>query len=450
MKIVHLLGWYFPDSVGGTEIYVEGLCRRLRAAGQHVLVAAPDARRVAPERYDHDGVSVFRYAIASTPTRDEAMHRAPVRGAERLHQFLADEKPDILHLHSFTTGAGLAEIRAASRLGIRIIVTCHLPGFGYMCRSGELMQWGSEPCDGYVTPGKCASCNLARLGMSRGAARVLGALPVPVSRAVGNLPGRTGTALGMAASVDEYQTMQREMFALVEAFVVLNETGKRMLLSNGAPEGKLRLNRLGVSSTSVARKPSPQLKPTSPPVAFGYLGRLHRTKGLVELMRAVRAMPPSVPFTLDVSGPADRDEGARFVEELRAIAGDDPRVTIGPAVASADVPARLAAIDALLCPSIWFENGPTVALEAMAVGTPVMGSRVGNLAEAIVDGVNGCLVPPGDVDAWANALTAAAASPAHTIDRWRAALRPPRTMDEIATDYLAMYAGGQSRGLSPA
>src|SRR2546430_10920685 len=84
MKIVHLLGWYFPDSVGGTEVYVEGLCRRLRASGHDVLVAAPDTRRRAPDRYDHDGVAVFRYPIAPAPTRDEAMHRAPVRGAEQL------------------------------------------------------------------------------------------------------------------------------------------------------------------------------------------------------------------------------------------------------------------------------------------------------------------------------------------------------------------------------
>ena len=42
MKIVHLLGWYFPDSVGGTEVYVEGLCKRLQDAGHEVLIAAPE------------------------------------------------------------------------------------------------------------------------------------------------------------------------------------------------------------------------------------------------------------------------------------------------------------------------------------------------------------------------------------------------------------------------
>jgi glycosyltransferase involved in cell wall biosynthesis len=440
MKIVHLLGWYFPDSVGGTEVYVEALCRRLRRAGHDVLIAAPDVHRSRPERYEHDGVAVFRYPIPSAPTRDEALHRTAVRGAERLHRFLADERPDVLHLHSVTTGAGLPEIREAARLGIRVVVTGHLPGLGYMCRSGELMQWGRQPCDGYVTPAKCASCNLARLGMPRAAAGAVGAMPVAISRALQDLPGRLGTTLGMAASVDDYQAMQREMFELVDAFVVLNETARRMLLSNGAPPAKLLLNRLGIGCATMARKAPPAARPTSMPVAFGYLGRLHPTKGLVELMRAVRAVPADVRFTVDVRGPIVDEGSRRFAEELRAMAAGDPRVTIGPGVPYADVPARLAAIDALLCPSIWFENGPTVALEAMAVGTPVIGSRVGNLAEAIEDGVTGRLVTPGDVDAWTSALAAAAASPAHTIDRWRAALPSPRTMDEIATDYLALYA----------
>ena len=49
---------------------------------------------------------------------------------------------------------------------------------------------------------------------------------------------------------------------------------------------------------------------------------------------------------------------------------------------------------------MWFENGPTIALEGIAVGTPIIASRVGNLAEIIDDGVTGELVAPGDIDAW--------------------------------------------------
>ena len=177
MKIVHLLGWYFPDSVGGTEVYVEGLCRRLRAAGHEVLIAAPDSRHAARAHYRHDHVPVFRYAIPELPNRDETNHRLPVRGADRFYQWLASERPDIVHVHSFTTGVGLPEIREAHRLGIRVIVTCHLPGLGYMCRTGELMQWGRSPCDGIAIPDKCASCFLTRLGMPQFAARMAGAIP---------------------------------------------------------------------------------------------------------------------------------------------------------------------------------------------------------------------------------------------------------------------------------
>src|SRR5262245_17836251 len=320
VKIAHLVGWYFPDSVGGTEVYVEGLCRRLRDAGHEVLVAAPDAHHAAPESYEHDGVRVFRYSIPAEPMRDEACHGATVRGTERLHRFLAAERPDILHLHSITTGCGLPEIREVVRLGIRVIVTCHLPSFGFMCRNGTLMQWGREPCDGLVEPGKCAACNLTRLGMPRSAARVVGALPIGVSRALEDLPGRVGTALGMAASIDENQAMQREMFALAERIVVLNDTGRRMLVANGSPEGKLVLNRLGVSYSNLAPKAPAASQPTVAPVRVGYLGRLHPTKGLVELMRAVRSVPADVRFTLDVRGPMLDDADRRFVAELTTIA----------------------------------------------------------------------------------------------------------------------------------
>lgn len=440
MKIVHLLGWYFPDSVGGTEVYVEGLCRRLQAAGHEVLVAAPDSRGVAAQHYEHEGVPVFRYAIAAKPTRDAAYHRAPAQGAEALHAWLAAERPDVLHIHSMTTGVGLPEFRAAERLKIRVIATCHLPGLGFMCRTGELMQWGRFPCDGIVIPDKCAACSLTRFGMPEMAARVLGAVPVPLSALLRVIPGRVGTAVGMSASVAEYQKMQRELFGLLDTFVVLNDTARRMLVADGATAEKVVVNRLGVSQTGIVRKPDPDRAPTASPVRFGYLGRLDSSKGLLVLARAVRAIPPGVPFELQIRGPLLDDATRRFVDELKTAVGDDPRVQFEPAVPARDVPRVLADLDVLLCPSMTFENGPTVALEAMAVGTPVVASRVGNLGEIINDGVNGRLVPAGDVRALAAALTDAATRPSATIDIWRRALPNPRTMDDIARDYLALYA----------
>jgi glycosyltransferase involved in cell wall biosynthesis len=440
MKIAHVLGWYFPDSVGGTEVYVDGLCQRLIAAGLDVRIAAPDPHRTAPDEYEYHGVRVFRYPITSTPTRDESYHRVAMRGSEHLTRWLEVERPDILHVHSVKTGVGLPELREARRLGIRIIVTCHLPSLGYLCRTGELMEGGKRPCDGVVDPSRCAACSLTHVGLPPLASRVAGAIPPWLGNHLRVIPGKVGTVLGMSALVVDYQRMQRELFAMLERCVVLNETAYRMLLADGSPASKLAVNRLGLSQQHVRRKPGPDLQPTRRPVRFGFAGRLHPAKGLSQTVRAVRAIPRDVEFRLDIRAPMT-DEGARaLAEDLRRLAGDDPRIHFEPAVGSDEIPAVLAELDALLSPSLWFENGPTIALEAMAVGTPIIGSRVGNLAELIVDGVNGRLVEAGDVASLSSALREAATSPSTTIDVWRRALGPVRTMDDIARDYLVMYA----------
>jgi glycosyltransferase involved in cell wall biosynthesis len=440
MKIAHLLGWYFPDSVGGTEVYVEGLCRRLRTEGHDCVIAAPDASGAESALYEHDGIRVMRYAIPSVPTRDEATHRTAVRGTDRVRRWLADERPDILHVHSLTTGISIHELREARRLGIRVIVTCHLPGLGYLCRAGELMRWGRFPCDGVVESTKCAACNLVRAGLMDPIASAVAAIPPAAGRWLEWIPGSVGTALGMSASVDAYAELQRELFDLVDRFVVLNETARQILLTNGSPANKLTLNRLGVSQHLIRVKDAPDRRPTRRPVRFGYVGRIHPTKGLLELARAMAGIPRTINFRLDIRGPRSDAASRTFGDVIRAELACDPRVAFVPAVPPEDVLQVLAGLDVLVVPSLWFENGPTIALEAMAVGTPIVASRVGNLAEIVEDGVNGRLVDAGNVGALRDALIAIAECPETTIDAWRRGLTPPRTMDDIARDYLQVYA----------
>jgi len=440
MKIVHLLGWYFPDSVGGTEVYVEGLCRRLQAAGHDVSIAAPDPSLRGPAQYKHEGVPVFRYPITGNPTRDEAYHRVAMAGTAHLFRWLADERPEIVHAHSIKTGVGLPEFREVRRLGIRLIATCHLPSLGYLCRAGELMEGGTHACDGVVSPARCAACSLTHVGLPDLASRLVGAIPPSIGATLRTVPGKIGTVLGMSALVVEHRKMQRELFDLVERFIVLNEAAYRMLAADGSPADKLSINRLGVSQSDIVRKPGPDVRPTNGSVHFGYAGRLHPSKGLAELIHASLKVPRDVDFRLDIRAPTLDAEARAFRDELGRIAADDQRIRFEPAVPASDIPAVLTDLDLLLSPSLGFENGPTIALEAMAVGTPVIGSRVGNLAELIDDGVNGRLVETGDVEALSSALFEAATNPAATIDAWRRALSPVRTMDEIARDYLAVYA----------
>jgi glycosyltransferase involved in cell wall biosynthesis len=109
-------------------------------------------------------------------------------------------------------------------------------------------------------------------------------------------------------------------------------------------------------------------------------------------------------------------------------------------VPHAQVPRALAALDVLVCPSLVAEGGPTVAIEAHAVGTPVIGTRIGGLAEMVADGMNGRLVAPGDWRALARVIQTIVEDPAGTVDQWRRLLPPPRTFDDVTRDYLSLYA----------
>ncbi|MDE3156916.1 MAG: glycosyltransferase [Acidobacteriota bacterium] len=438
MTIVHALGWYFPDSLGGTEIYVEGLCRWLQRAGYDVLVAAPDARASVERTYTHNGVQVYRYPIPATLTREEAQGLVPVRGAERFHAWLQGTQADILHVHGLVSGLGLDELRAAGEAGMRLVLTNHLPSLGFICRRGTLLRWGRRPCDGVTRPRTCAACMLQSRGLRRPLADVVAALPAGLGRAMGTLPGRVGTGLGLRASIARDRERQRELIELVDAFVVLNDEAARIVRRNDLPAGRLVVNRLGVSLPGLLRKAGPSEQPTRTPIEIGFVGRFHAVKGADVLVRAVRRLPPEVPLHVELRGPVSGPDDERCLQQLKALAGPEHRLTFGPALAPAEIGAALGRYDVLCCPSVWFENGPTIALEAQAVGTPVIGSRLGALPEIIADGENGRLFEPGDVGGLARILNELAREPA-MVDRWRTALPPPRTMDAIAADYVRLY-----------
>ena len=68
-----------------------------------------------------------------------------------------------------------------------------------------------------------------------------------------------------------------------------------------------------------------------------------------------------------------------------------------------DLPEIYRALDLFVQPSLW-EGLPLALLKAMGAGLPVVATRVSGSREAIVDGVNGCLVAPGDPEALARAI----------------------------------------------
>lgn len=131
------------------------------------------------------------------------------------------------------------------------------------------------------------------------------------------------------------------------------------------------------------------------------VGRLHEGKGHDVLIRAfARVVQEGVEGTLEVigEGPA-RESLERLVDEL----GMSGKVTLPGSMAETQVRERLLASDVFALAS-HSEGLGVVYMEAMATGMAAVGTAVGGTLEIITDGVDGLLVPPGDVEAMADAL----------------------------------------------
>lgn len=438
MKIVQAVGWYYPDSVGGTEVYVSALSRALRAAGHEVLVAAPEPGLSSPRTYVIDGDEVFRYPIPLAPSRDEAQGDVTVRGAEHFHRWLSSQRADVVHMHTFVTGLGVNEIAAAREAGCRVVVTTHASSLGYLCQRGSLMFQGQSMCDGIVDASRCAECVLEERGAPAPVRSVLAHLPASMSRVTGALNGPIGTALGMRDLIDRNMSRQCRMLNAVEAFVVLTDRAAAIVRANGAPASKVFVNRLGVRDDIDGGGVVPARRATRP-IRIGYIGRFEHVKGVLDLAEAVRRVPGDVPMRVEFRGPAQSAADQATKALLAQISVSDSRIAVADGVAPEGIVDVLRSYDVICCPSRCLEGGPTVGLEAMALGIPVIAASVGGVAEVVEDGLNARLVPPGDVERLSAALIEVATDPASTIHRWRTRLPSPRRMHDVTREYLDLY-----------
>ena len=435
MRIVQAAGWYLPTSKGGTELYVSELAKRLRAAGHDVVIAAPEAGGQDERTYDEDGFEVYRYPIPSLVTREEAQGRVTVRGADRFHEWLRRKQADVVHMHTYVTGLGLAELRVAKGTGARVIATTHAASLGFTCQRGTMMRWGTTLCDGLARPSKCAACQLQHRGIARPLAMAAAMMPPSMGGLGRTIPGWFGTMIGMTDLIAFNQAAQREMLDLVDRFVVLSDWARSVLIANGAPPAKIALNRLGVRfpvDAEAARR-------SGSPVTVAYIGRFEPIKGATDFARAISMLPKSAPMRFEFHGPVQFRTELAVVDRLKAIVGPDAWVHFGGELDAAGVRSVLGRVDAICSPSRVVEGGPTIALEAQAFGVPVIGSDIPALSELVTDGVNGRLYPAGDARALASILMELAANP-DLVNDWRASLTPVRTMDDVTRDYLELYA----------
>lgn len=205
---------------------------------------------------------------------------------------------------------------------------------------------------------------------------------------------------------------------------------------------------IGVSRAVVEGLPGASVVPngvpdvTAAPADLGpgpivlHVGRLHPAKGQHELLAVAPALPAQVVF----AGGEDPSQRA-YAQRVRALAGDRVRFLghrddIAAVIAAADVVAITSGPDER---GMGREGFGLAAIEAFAAGTPVVAYADGALPEVLGDAA--LLVPPGDRDALAAAITGLLADP----ERRAALARAGRARYEERYGVEVMVAGFAER-----
>ena len=432
LRIIESAGFYYPNSSGGTEVYVSSLAKNLKMHGIECIVAAPSQSKEA-SRYDHEGVAVFRYPVPQRWSRYETQGRKKPWKFDVFEDWLRDQRADIYHQHSWTTGCGLWHLKAAKRLGIKTVVTVHVPA--NVCMRGTMLYEGRAACDGKIVPERCASCWLQSKGIAAGAARTVAKLPqrlAPLMR----LP-RLGPVLAAKALAVSRKNGLQEMVAEADRIVAVCAWLYDALLANDVPPGKLVLNRQGAGE-GTKFKPLSRMNDAPNVFRFGFLGRWDAVKGVHILVEAFKRVPADLQVELHICGTGTGTASEKYRCDVQRAAACDQRIQFLPAAAHEKVGAFLAGVEALTVPSQWMETGPLVVLEAFAARTPVIGSDLGGIKELVSHGHDGLLVAHDDVSAWTAAMVRLATDRA-LLQRMRQGIGPVRTMSDVSHDMAMLY-----------
>lgn len=282
-------------------------------------------------------------------------------------------KPTVVHTHHYAH-LGLEYLRVVKEVdpSIKLVMTLH--EYMAICQnSGQMIKAGSFKLCSRSSPDECRGC----------------------------FPNHT---------VEDFWLRKHRFmgfFDLVDQFVSPSEFLKQRYVDWGLPAEKIAVIENGQSD-------EPPLPPR--PLAegetrnrFGFFGQINPFKGLDVVLRALNDMKPEErkQIVLEVHGANLEQQTPEFqekIEKLRAPLIEEGVVQwVGP-YQPHELRDRMAGVDWVVVPSIWWENSPMVIQEAFSLSRPLVGSDIGGMAEKIKNNINGIHVSTRNSHDWQKKL----------------------------------------------
>jgi glycosyltransferase involved in cell wall biosynthesis len=411
MRLLLAVHAFPPRSTAGVEVYTLRLAQALQQRGHtvQVLTAVHDLSEAPAtlRQRRQEGIDVAEVVSVHHRGTLEATYADPALAAAA-EVAIATFRPQCVHVqHLLNLSTGL--LAAARRHGAKVVSTLH--DYWLSCpRDGLRMRSDLSLCT-VVDHRVCAAC-LAESPyltppLQRGAAAVARStrLGRHLHRIHDKAPRLTETVLGLirrasprgedlASAMDVRAERLRATLAHVDLWLAPTSFAAERAAEFGVPRARLRVVPYG----AVLGPTRP--RPAGPRRRLGFIGTVAPHKGVHVLVDAFRGLD-APEASLDVHGSLTVQPD--YASALKRAAGADPRIRFHGPFPEGTQQEILAGLDALVVPSVWWENSPLTALEALAAGVPVVASATGGVPEIIPPGA-GALVPPGDVAALRSAL----------------------------------------------
>ncbi|MCC7356886.1 glycosyltransferase family 4 protein [Candidatus Uhrbacteria bacterium] len=363
MKILHINKFF--DLHGGTEVYLQALMDKQKAAGYEVHALSTISAN------NNSSVDAARFVERFNMDRREGLVKDAkkavaflwnVEAKKATEKAIKELKPDVIHLHNIYHHLSSSVLRPIRASKIPCVQTLH-----------DLKL----ACPNYRMYTENALCNRCLGGKYWNAITHHCLAPTMAPNMLAALE------MGMTKFFQSYEKT-------VGMFICPSQFMLDKMVEWGEPAPKMTVvpNPVEIPQELTIKEKN------------GYLlsaGRLSTEKGINILIEAA-AKVPHILIRIAGTGPLEASLKATVVRlKLK-------NVEFLGYVRKADmIPLRAGAV-AMVMPNIGYENASLTALEALADGVPLIASRIGGLPEQAIPGQTGMLVEPGDSDGLAAAM----------------------------------------------
>ncbi len=372
MKILLVTEYFYPESSGGTELYVYNLAQALQTTQHKINVLSVLDGNLKQRLYKGLNVSYipFNHNIETAVITGEK----PADNLDNFNVTIQEINPDVIHFHTLTTSIGIHHIKAAKQLGFKVVLTSHIAA--HTCLRGTLMQMGKTVCDGKVEEKKCLNCYLQFRG-----------IPEPFNYLFSLGIQFTSFPQNLAKVVEHKKKELQQLKESLDYLIVGSNWQRDVFAKNGFDPQKINLCRQAVAINPI----SVNVIKDSKKLVIGIIGRISSIKGLHILLKSLQHVAVEN-IELRIAAILVEDEIDYYRQQKKQVESLPHSVWIEN-LSNEKVGEFLQQLDVLCVPSQVLETGPFVVYEALAQGIPVLGSNLGGIAELISEGKNGWLFP---------------------------------------------------------